>query len=151
MFNCNHNVLLKYEKSLLHVDGFEFIPVNAPKSNNRFQQYSMTNDPQKVWPGGIVPYVLDSSLSKFPNVSLMHDHQLCIITHLTFPNHWLPINLYGRVSKLFCCTHSMPFLCTIVIFCVKYWQNCDSMLLPHFNVNFMGVEGWKSGGYIIYL
>ena len=24
----------------------------------------MTNDPAKVWPGGIVPYMLDCSLSK---------------------------------------------------------------------------------------
>ena len=45
----------------------------------------MTYDPEKFWPGGIVLYRLDSSLSKISIISLMHDDFLhvCIITQHT--------------------------------------------------------------------
>ena len=44
---------------------YEFYSITAPKPNSRFPEYSMTNDPEKVWPGGIVYYVMDTSLRKF--------------------------------------------------------------------------------------
>ena len=36
----------------------------TPKQKSRFPEFSMTNDPEKVWPGGIVHYVMDTSLGK---------------------------------------------------------------------------------------
>ena len=44
---------------------FEFKSINAPKLNSRDPVFSMTKDPEKVWPRGIVHYVMDSSLGKF--------------------------------------------------------------------------------------
>ena len=43
----------------------EFNIITTSKLNKRFPEYSMTNDPDKVWPGGIVHYVMDTSLGKF--------------------------------------------------------------------------------------
>ena len=43
--------------------GFNY--VIAPNINSRFPQCCMTNDPSKVWPRGIVLYMIDSSLGKF--------------------------------------------------------------------------------------
>ena len=43
----------------------DFNTITTPKLNNRVPQYSMTNDPEKVWPGGIVHYAMEASLSKF--------------------------------------------------------------------------------------
>ena len=48
----------------LHVGEYEFYSITAPKLNSRFPEYSMTNDPEKVWPRGIVHYVMDTTLSK---------------------------------------------------------------------------------------
>ena len=31
---------------------------------NRKQQHSMTKDPDKVWPHGILPYTIDRSIGK---------------------------------------------------------------------------------------
>ena len=49
----------------MHVGEHEINIITTPKLNNRITQYSMTNDPEKVWPGGIVHYAMDASLSKF--------------------------------------------------------------------------------------
>ena len=38
--------------------------ITALKVNSRFPEYSMTNDPEKVWPGGIVYYWMDTSIGK---------------------------------------------------------------------------------------
>ena len=37
----------------------------APKQKTRLPQYSMTNDPEKVWPGGVIHYVMDATLGEF--------------------------------------------------------------------------------------
>ena len=47
-----------------HVDEHEFNMISTPKPNSRFPQYTMTNDPEKVWPGGIVHYAMDASIGK---------------------------------------------------------------------------------------
>ena len=78
----NHNVYLKYKKSFL--GGYGFNSLFTAKSSKRFQQYSVTNDPKKIWPGGIVSYMIDSSLSKYSIVWLMHDDCSCIITQHTY-------------------------------------------------------------------
>ena len=49
------------------VDEHEFNITRNPKLNGRPPQYSMTNDPEKVWPGGIVHYGMDASISEFVN------------------------------------------------------------------------------------
>ena len=51
--------------TVLQVGKFE---VNL-KRNNRAHQHSMTSDPNKVWPGGILPYVIDQRLSKDARLS----------------------------------------------------------------------------------
>ena len=45
--------------------GYEFNGIVASRLNSRDPEYSMTNDPEKVWPGGIIHYVMDTSLGKF--------------------------------------------------------------------------------------
>ena len=39
--------------------------ITTLKVNSRFPEYSMINDPEKVWPGAIVHYAMDASLGKF--------------------------------------------------------------------------------------
>ena len=41
------------------------------KRNNRVRQHSMTSDPNKVWPKGILPYEIDRRIctSKSPGLS----------------------------------------------------------------------------------
>ena len=56
---------LKYDISLLGTYMYVINCVVAPKSKNTFPLHSMTNDPEKIWPGGTVSYMLDPSLSKF--------------------------------------------------------------------------------------
>ena len=50
-----------------HLEEHEFNIITSctPKQNSRIPEYSMTNDPEKVWPGGIVHYAMDASLGKF--------------------------------------------------------------------------------------
>ena len=36
-----------------------------PHVSSRFPEYSMTNDPEKVWPRATVHYVMNASLGKF--------------------------------------------------------------------------------------
>ena len=45
--------------------GYEFNNIIALRITSRIPEYSMTTDPEKVWPGGTVHYVIDSSLGKF--------------------------------------------------------------------------------------
>ena len=45
--------------------GYEFNSITALKLTSRSPEYSITNDPGKVWPGGIVHYMMDTSLGKF--------------------------------------------------------------------------------------
>ena len=37
---------------------------DTANTTHRTSQNSMTNDPDKVWPGGIVPYEIDFSVGK---------------------------------------------------------------------------------------
>ena len=61
-----HVTSLYYKQvSFIYIGGDEFITTTTPKLNSRFPQSTMTNDPEKVWPGGIVHYVMDTSLGKF--------------------------------------------------------------------------------------
>ena len=48
----------------LILGGYEFNIITAPKLTSRIPEYSMTNDAEKVWPGGTVHYVMDISLGK---------------------------------------------------------------------------------------
>ena len=49
------------------VGEYEFNSITAPELHvlSRLPEYSMTNDPEKVWPGGVVHYVMDTSLGKW--------------------------------------------------------------------------------------
>ena len=44
---------------------YEFNNIIAPRLTSRIPEYSMTNDPEKVWPGGIIHYVMATSLGKY--------------------------------------------------------------------------------------
>ena len=48
---------------------YELNSITDPKLNRRFPEYSMTNDPEKVWPGATVHYVMDTTLGKLPLTS----------------------------------------------------------------------------------
>ena len=48
----------------IHVGENDTYSLTTSKLNNRFPEYSMTNDPEKVWPGALVHYLMDISLSK---------------------------------------------------------------------------------------
>ena len=61
----NHIIFNKKEDFIIHAGEYEFNITTAPKLNSRFPAYFMTNDPEKVWPGAIVHYVMDTSLGKF--------------------------------------------------------------------------------------
>ena len=51
-------------------------------TKHRTSQHSMTNDPDKVWPGEILPYKIDLSVGKGPQsretlsiiIMLIHDN-----------------------------------------------------------------------------
>ena len=43
----------------------EFFITTTPSLYSRFPQCAMTNEPGKVWPGGIVYYAMDASLGQF--------------------------------------------------------------------------------------
>ena len=57
-------VRLKYTSNVI-LGNYELNTVDVLRTNNRCPQYTMTNDPEKVWPRGIIPYMLDPSLGKF--------------------------------------------------------------------------------------
>ena len=42
---------------------FDAFVINLQEINQP-QQHSMTNDPKKVWPQGILPYTIDRSIGK---------------------------------------------------------------------------------------
>ena len=44
---------------------YEFNRITTISINSRFPEHSMTNDPEMVWPGGIVHYMIDRSVGKF--------------------------------------------------------------------------------------
>ena len=49
-----------YINAVLQVAKFEVVL----KTNNRVYQYSMTSDPNKVWPNGILPFIIEQKLCK---------------------------------------------------------------------------------------
>ena len=50
---------------------YEFDSITTTNLNSRFPEYSMTNDPGKVWPGVIVHYVMDPTIGKFDDIYCM--------------------------------------------------------------------------------
>ena len=52
----------------LILGGYEFSNIITSRLTIRIPEYSMTNDPEKVWPGGIVRYAMDTSLGKYLDV-----------------------------------------------------------------------------------
>ena len=44
---------------------YEFNNITVPRLTSRIPEYSMTIDEEKVWPKGIVDYVIDKSVGKF--------------------------------------------------------------------------------------
>ena len=56
-----------YINPVLQVAKFEVVL----KTNNRVHQHSMTSDPNKVWPNGILPFMIEQSLCK--NACLISD------------------------------------------------------------------------------
>ena len=59
---------LLLQLSFLGLHGFS--AVLAPSPTNGFPQNTMTNDPQKVWPGGIIPYLLQRPFGEFSLASI---------------------------------------------------------------------------------
>ena len=51
--------------SCFNIGEHKTITSATPKLNSRTPQHTMTNDPGKVWPQGVVHYVMDKSLSEF--------------------------------------------------------------------------------------
>ena len=55
-------------------DEYKFNSITDPELHTRFPEHSMTNDPEKVWPRGVIHYVMDTSLGKFlltsPSISV---------------------------------------------------------------------------------
>ena len=49
-----------YINAVLQVGKFEIVL----ETNSRVYQHSMTNDPNKVWPNGILPFIIEQKLRK---------------------------------------------------------------------------------------
>ena len=58
----------------------------------------MTNDPDKVWPGGIVHYVMDTSLGKFLIQLFPAQYMLAIVVRTKVVLSLSNITNYGPVS-----------------------------------------------------
>ena len=65
-----------------NIDGHKFSSITAHELYDRFPQYSMTNDPEKVWPGGIVHYLMDTTLGKFKIIYIIFMFEICFSTIL---------------------------------------------------------------------
>ena len=59
------NVIPYFKGKNFLLGGYEFNSITVLKPKSRILEFSMTNDPEKVWPGGIVHYAMDTSLGMF--------------------------------------------------------------------------------------
>ena len=78
----------------------EFNITTTARQNNRIPQYSMTNDPEKVWPGGVVHYVMDKSLGRY------------ITAYLSCSLHTCTLYIYLAPHTGTCLYECMWFTCT---------------------------------------
>ena len=56
---------IKLDPCNLNIGEYKFNNITVPKLTGRIPEFSMTIDKEMVWPGGIVDYVIDTSLGKF--------------------------------------------------------------------------------------